>query len=669
VVTAPVAAGQWEFAGWFGGGAFPGLTVDSKTEGRLFLVSDVTGVWRSDDRGENWKFIKQGLGSDSGSAVAIAPSNSNTLYFASERGLFYSTDGGAQWTAGNTLNGDIVFARPASHKPVAVSETSPGKVCVGTSKGKILCSTDYGKNWQALVLDTAYFPSTDAITAVSFFNQDQYLYAATTTGLYAYSFGQSLWTPLLKGKSITDFAVSAASSDVIFAAGGSTILMSSDGGKTWTESKPIPKGTTFRVRLSEDSSGTLSIYVSFLSGSDGGVVVSRDKGQTWVSLDQQMQSDNVGNPVRAWVLPSWSSVLSIAVDPFNKNILYRTDWWGVWRSDDAGVTWTEKIKGAPNMCGTDISFSPNGTLYVANMDIGLLRSLDMGKTYEPVFPKVYSPDTAGHVWRVRAISDQNVILTSSPWNNQINQVAISKDGGQTFQITHTGLPTTRPKVNTVTGTGLPHALVVDPVDANNVYMGIDGDDGGGLFVSKDGGSTWQKSSGQPGSVCVYSGLAVDYTNTSRLYWGAIGTNGGIYTSPDKGLTWKKVFSTSNTVVAITAAPDGAVYAGTYNNGPALYVSRDQGTTWKLLSQFSASGVAVDSVAVSPIDPKIIVASTGVWYAPIPQKIYLSRDAGATWTDISGDLTPTHGQSAMVFTKDGQYLYISRYAGGVYRIKL
>jgi hypothetical protein len=49
--------------------------------------------------------------------------------------------------------------------------------------------------------------------------------------------------------------------------------------------------------------------------------------------------------------------------------------------------------------------------------------------------------------------------------------------------------------------------------------------------------------------------------------------------------------------------------------------------------------------------------------------FCCRDLGTTWTDVSGDLPPGSGAAAMTFSNDGLYLFISRYAGGVYKMKI
>ena len=44
--TALAAGASWEFAGWYGGGCYPNLVLDPHTKGRVYLASDVAGIFR-----------------------------------------------------------------------------------------------------------------------------------------------------------------------------------------------------------------------------------------------------------------------------------------------------------------------------------------------------------------------------------------------------------------------------------------------------------------------------------------------------------------------------------------------------------------------------------------------------------------------------------------------
>ncbi|MCK5140286.1 MAG: PD40 domain-containing protein, partial [Thermodesulfovibrionia bacterium] len=77
----------------------------------------------------------------------------------------------------------------------------------------------------------------------------------------------------------------------------------------------------------------------------------------------------------------------------------------------------------------------------------------------------------------------------------------------------------------------------------------------------------------------------------------------------------------------------------------------------------------DGIAIDPANPNRIAVGTAQWAGEMPQKIFLSNDKGSTWQEITGDLPGGLGTSDIAFSPDGQYLYITRYAGSVYKIKI
>jgi len=402
----------------------------------------------------------------------------------------------------------------------------------------------------------------------------------------------------------------------------------------------------------------------------GGLKISDDGGKTWVSAspDGKMFANAQLNPTRAWA-EKGGRPLSVAIDPFNPAQIFKTDWWGVWKSIDKGKSWYEAINGTANTVCTDLFALANGDLLVSTMDNGLLRRKKNSVHYEALFPaKGFAPDINGHVWRVLSpdAAGKRILATSSPWIDKINQVLISDNGGKSFRRTQAGLPKTRPRVNTFWGEGYPRAMAVDPRNPKIVYLGIDGDDGGGLFVSSNGGDSWAPTPAQPASKRIYSGLAVDQTAPDVLLWGACGSKGGIYRSPDRGKSWSH--AADGCIYEITSTKAGDLYATGDWNGPVLLHSKNHGVTWRTLKNFSRDGSA-KGFSVNPANPDMLAVTVTFWSNRAGGLVYLSRDRGKTWKDITGGLPNGTGAASTTFSKDGKSLYIGRFAGSVYRYKL
>ncbi|MDE2027519.1 MAG: hypothetical protein KGJ11_03120, partial [Candidatus Omnitrophica bacterium] len=537
---------NWEFAGWYGGGTYPNVEFDPSVQNRVYLTSDVDGIWRSDDLGNHWYHINNGLGGLMVPQVAIAPTNSNILYATTNVGVYYSLNAGQSWNASDTANGKMTFIRPQNYRSLAIDPTNPQHVCVGTQSQQLYCSSNYGQSWQNIPLPAAATAQPAAPIPAMFITRDgKNLYMATSQVVLEYNFGKSTWTTLGQFNNITDMIEDKFLNRVYIASGSSFSYMSEYMPGSWVSSNPIPAGIVYRIALMHPTNMTVQVYVSWWNATNytGGVMAYQDPGGYWLSLDYNFFPDQYSDPTRVWA--SISTVQeSLKVDPFNHNVLFRTDNWGVWRSDYGGYSWNERVYGAQNVVASDIAIDTHGNIYVGTMDDGLLESTNGGKSYTAIFPTTYANNTAGEVWRVAAIgSVPRIVATSSPWNVNYNQVIVSENGGQSFQIINNGIPTSgRPSINTLWGQGYPRALAVDGSNPNTIYMGIDGDDGGGLFVSTNGGYSWSQTPGQPGSKEIYHALAVNPANPNNIIWGCVGNNGGIYLSTDKGRSFKYVES-------------------------------------------------------------------------------------------------------------------------------
>ncbi len=652
---------HWEFVGWEGGGCFPNLEWDPLVKDRVYLTSDVAGIWRSDDLGENWHFATQGLKNLLVAAIAVAPSDSNMLYAATAGGIYVSRDAGASWSETDNAHKQIKFQRPKNYRPIAISSKDPLNLCIATQSGEDFCSTDGGEHWQKLGLGQQ-----ENLTVIYFDHDEKNILTGGTSGFQKYDLKEQKWSEIngdLKG--LTDIIVSKSEAKNLYAAANGDLWISDDEGVSWKKTTGKHEGKIFRLAVVED--GTIKIFAAVNQGWKGKILVSKDFGATWNTEVEKITPDKQADPTRMWAGLS-GKIASLKKDPFAKNVLFRTDWWGIFRSDDGGVTWTEKIRGAPNSVGSDIVVTADSIL-VSTMDNGLLKSFDEGQSYHALFPSFqYDPQKAGHVWRVIVPAENRIVATSSPWSESINQVIVSEDGGVNFKIVADGLPGRRPIKNTLWGQGYPRALTYDPQNPMQIYLGIDGDDGGGLYISEDGGYSWGRSAGQPEGLQIYNALAVDPTDTQRIFWGSVGKHGGVYVSSDRGKTWERIFKQMSSVFDLAIAPEGTIFAAGNIAGPAVFVSHDHGQTWRKSISFT-SNAAADALAIDPTNGKRIAFSTVFWSMGAPGKVYFSSDGGKEWSDITADLPPGSGAAAAIFSPDGKYLYITLYSGSVYRCKI
>lgn len=489
-------------------------------------------------------------------------------------------------------------------------------------------------------------PAAGTIYSVTVAQKEPSLVLAATadTGLVLSRDSGQTWRALKTPQQASSAAVAPSDPNIIYGTFFKDgVWKSTDKGQTWTNiSQGIAKDLS-AVEVAVSPVNPLDVYVICSAGWNGSFYFSNDGGQTW-KKSSQLTIDHEGDPTFGQggegATTGLSTPTNLAINPQNPQELFISANWRSCLSEDGGHTWTERNRGADISVVTDIRFQ-NGRTYVTAMDEGALVSENDGKNWRQLWPRKYDPALAGHCWRVAVTNTQGVdriISTFSPWwDKYCPRVVLSEDGGKTYKAVTNGLPDYVVRPNTMWGAGHPRALAVDPQNPQVVYLGIDGDpsdgkSGGGIFKSEDGGFTWKQLPTQPGSRRMFYGLAVDPTDSQRLYWGACGTGGGLYRSEDSGATWKRVFGNESWIFNLLVTSEGIVYCP----GKQLWRSADHGKTWQQLTKFTADRQLV-GLEVDPRDPQTLWISATTWDSSSNGAVYKTTDGGKTWQEITGNL--------------------------------
>ena len=208
------------------------------------------------------------------------------------------------------------------------------------------------------------------------------------------------------------------------------------------------------------------------------------------------------------------------------------------------------------------------------------------------------------------------------------------------------------------------SLAVDPSNANTVWVGTGENHGGrhvgfgdGLYVSHDGGGSWEKR-GLEASEHI-SKIIVHPEDPNTLWvasqgplWSSGGER-GLFKTTDGGETWRNVLSAGEwagvTDLLIDPRDPNRLYAATWQRqrtvaayiggGPetGLHVSEDGGETWTELTNGLPEGnMGKIGLTLSPQRPDIIYAAIeldrregGVWR---------SEDRGASWEKMSDEVS-------------------------------
>ena len=313
----------------------------------------------------------------------------------------------------------------------------------------------------------------------------------------------------------------------------------------------------------------------------------------------------------------------------NITICVGTQGQGIWRSTDGGDTWARVRQGLYGESAVrSLAVAPNDSNVIyAGVEDGIYRSEDRGESWD----KLDSPMNGIPIWAL-AIDpvDPNVIFAGT----RPSALFRSKDGGQTWKKLSVELAETCPAVRIPRVT----ALLVDPVDHNNIWAGVEVD---GVRRSKDGGDTWEVVNG---------GLTDPDIHNLTITVGPPKTllticPREVFSSTDDGATWSTVGAGNQVsipycrAVAVKADDPQVIYMGNgdsaFGGQGALHRSRDRGTTWEALTLPVKPNGTVWDLATHPSDPDFILAST------INGQVFYSADAGDSWAKIGREFGEVH----------------------------
>ncbi|MDZ4757202.1 MAG: T9SS type A sorting domain-containing protein [Bacteroidota bacterium] len=170
-------------------------------------------------------------------------------------------------------------------------------------------------------------------------------------------------------------------------------------------------------------------------------------------------------------------------------------------------------------------------------------------------------------------------------------------------------------------------------------IGESGFNGGGIFMMKNGGSSFDLlSSTNPNTYSTFSSIqsmGSDPTN-DRVY---VAAAGGYYYSEDYGKNWKKATGSPNAMcLDLKVASNGKVFVCT---STGIFRSDDGKSPFSKVSK-SPMGSTTNriSIALAPSNPNYIYAMASAASSNRLEGIYQSKDAGDTWTKIaSGASSP------------------------------
>src|SRR5271156_4263372 len=206
------------------------------------------------------------------------------------------------------------------------------------------------------------------------------------------------------------------------------------------------------------------------------------------------------------------------------------------------------------------------------------------------------------------------------------------------------------------------ALASDPAHPEVLHLGTTD---GAIFTSRDAGADWEPLGLiDENQNAVVTAILVDPRNSAQLYaatWTreAAGEGGGVFLSSDGGATWRDSGLAGHAVRALAqAASDPAMLVAGALDG--VFLSRDSGETWKRVSPGGDSQLRnFDSLAIDARDPLVIYA--GTFHLP-----WKTTDGGKHWSAIHAGMIDDSDVLSLVTDRENPRRIFASACSGIYR---
>ncbi|MDP9338538.1 MAG: hypothetical protein M3P45_06685 [Acidobacteriota bacterium] len=459
------------------------------------------------------------------------------LYVIGDESAFVSDNEGASWQkVGLAGAGEKVRAVATSlHNPATAYLSYRELAQDGVTWMGVAKTTDAGQTWKLVWKEDSSLAANPATN----------VHDAWITQRFGSDWGEN---PLALGVADQD-ANLAYGTDL-----GRT-MRTTDGGATWVAaySKKLEEGGWTTTGLDVTTSygyhfDPFDHNRQFITTTDIGLFRSEDGGKSWMSSTQGVPKDWMNTTYwmefdpkvkgRVWSVNSWTHDLPRPKMWRTQSISdYRG---GVCRSEDGGKTWVKSNEGMKETAATHILMdptSPEGTrvLYVAAFGRGVYKSVDDGHTWTLKNKGIKQHEP--FVWRMIR-DNEGALYALLSRRSEDGSIGTEKDGAiyKSTDGAETWSPVSLPE-----GSNAPNGLAIDPANHERLYLaawaraaGVHGD-GGGVYLSEDGGKTWKIVLDRDRHV--YD-VIIDPRDAKILY--AAGFESSAWRSTDQGITWSRI---------------------------------------------------------------------------------------------------------------------------------
>jgi len=540
----------------------------------------------------------------------------------------------------------------------AVVDNNPSIVYVATASGGLWKTTNNGVTWESIfddqttstIGDVAVTPSNPDIVWVGTGEANNRQSSSWGDGVYKSEDAGKTWKNmgLRDTHHIGRIVIHPTNPDIVYVAAlghlwgpnkERGLFKTTDGGKTWTNTKFIDENSSF-VDVAIDPENPNTLYAAsyqrrrtswgFNGGGPGSAIYkTTDAGENWIRLTNGLPEGNTGR---------------IGIDIYRRNpsVVYATiehKEGGIFRSEDKGLTWKKMSSTNPRpMYYSQIRIDPNNDQRIWVLGASMYVSDDGGRTFRTDYVREIHSDH--HAMWINPASSNHMIVGSD------GGIHFSYDRGRTWDFINT-LPL-----------GQFYEVGFDMRKPYYIYGGL-----------QDNGS-W----GGPSATWYRLGITNDD-------WVVVGGGDGFYTQVDPS-DYNTIYAESqdgsvfrfdlksgerksirpepkdqkevyrfnwNSPILISPHDPKMIYYG----GNKLFISRDRGETWEASTDLTAQqdrdklpimGVLSDQDTLSRNDGVVFYGTiTTISESPLREgllyvgtddgNLQVSRDGGKTWKNV------------------------------------
>jgi photosystem II stability/assembly factor-like uncharacterized protein len=643
--------------------------------GHLYSKNKERGIYKTTDGGKTWKktlFVDVHTGAVD---LIIDPTNPNILYTATWQrhraawdfeesgvgsGVYRSDDGGENWTKVTTKESGFPISEGVGRIGLTISKANPDWVyaCLDNQDRKPKDETKKEEKKSTLTQDAILVMKSEDFLKINDAEITEYLKENRFPKKYDVAFVKAqIKEGKLEPKTLVEFLGDANSRLFDTPVKGLELYLSKDKGKTWqkTHEGSIDEvvysyGYYFgQVRVSQNNPQKLYIVgVPILTSDDGGKNwrsingdnVHADHHALWINPKQEghlINGNDGGINISYNDGKTWSKQNSIPVGQFYSVATDRAEPYNVYGGlQDNGVwtasheyeysdSWQEegsypykRLLGGDGM-QVEIDFRDNTTVYTCyqfgncyKVDKTTLESSYITPSHElGQKPFRFNWQTPLHLSK----HQQNILYMGS------NYVHRSFDQGKTWETISEDLTRGANEKNAKTGDVAYNTL--SSIDESALRFGLlyVGSDDGMVHVSKDAGYSWENiSQNYLKEFPKYTNFWVSRVQASkhkmeRVY---VTLNGYrfdnfesiIFVSNDFGKTWTRIGKNlpleSVNVIREDSKNENLLFVGTDHN---LYASLDAGTSFMPLGK-DFPRVAVHDLSIQPVANHLVVGTHG-----------------------------------------------------------